>query len=224
LKCIGKKSRFRGVAAANMGSLSRVTWSLALAAPNAEDAVSVGLRQRCIPYHIFRIIKRYVYRGKVLTKHVPAFPRYVFVPPEQLWEVKNTIKGVSDIVRMGDAEAEVSDAVIDELVARGNNGDDVLHEPEVVVEPRFKFGDRVLIGGAGALSGRDGIYQYDLGIGRASILFDWFGAWTLTNLDEADLEEADKPKVESRVHRRKRRHHSRRVGKKNHIIEASAQI
>ncbi len=205
-----------------------MTWSLALSAPNAEDAVSAALCARCISHHIFRVKKRVFCRGVVLTKLTPAFPRYVFVRPEEQWEIKNTVTGVVDILRMGEIEASVTDAAIDELVARGTNGDDVLYEPEAVVPARFVFGAKVMIGGAGPLCGRDGIYQYDLGNGRSSILFDWFGAWCLTNLDEGDLEQAKARKIEARTHRRKRRHHSRRAGKKknqeNHIIEASAQI
>jgi len=198
-----------------------VTWSLALAAPNAEGSISVALSQRCIPHHIFRIKKKAVRRGRVVELLVPAFPRYVFVPYEQCGTIASDpehggVTGITGLVRFGAYEQgpeQVTDAIVTELVSRCPDGNDVLPTPTDSNDPTaidLKFGDRVrVMGDQNLVFGSIGVYRERVSPGKASILLPWFNGMVQTVVDEADLEKIPQ-KIERKRYRRGRRGRARR--------------
>ena len=64
-------------------------WAMVVTAPNSEHIVSRELRDRHgIPHHYFKRMTTRVHRGRVIDKLLPAFPRYIFVPPEHGYQLK----------------------------------------------------------------------------------------------------------------------------------------
>jgi transcriptional antiterminator RfaH len=118
------------------------------------------------------------------TRPNPLFPGYLFVRIGTTgWaRVENTI-GILQLLRAGDRPARITDQAIEEIKARECGG--IVRLPE---RPRFRAGDRVLIGG-GTFLGQIGLFD---GMGareRVFVLLNLFGRQTRTELAMDDLRE-----------------------------------
>jgi hypothetical protein len=173
-------------------------------APNSEHLVAHELRERRrIPHHFFKRISKRVYRGRVHDGLLPAFPRYIFVPPECGYQLKYEMPGrVVDVVRshIDGTLWTVSSSEIEKLVERCNGGD-VFPTPKA--EDPYQHGDAVVIVGHHAAAGHRAIYQHMLGDNQALVEFDWLGRMVPTAVDLRDIEKHEPKK------RRRRRSHRR---------------
>jgi transcriptional antiterminator RfaH len=118
-------------------------WSLALAAPGREIAVSRRLDRRSLDNYVFQIRRRFIRDGQVATKLVPAFPGYIFVAARSCWDVVRDVVDVFGFVRLNGMIAQVPSGVVDDLV-READVDGVL-PLEVDDVPQFTSGTRVRI-------------------------------------------------------------------------------
>jgi hypothetical protein len=130
-----------------------------------------------------------VWRGRVLTELVPAFPRYIFVyMQETFWALLRTLTGIVDYVRFGGSPAIVADEVVSKLVSTCTvvDGNHVL--PTQGTEEKFKFGDRVAITDEGVTYGCEGLYQSKLRTGRCLVLMPWLGQMVSGEVAEKSIE------------------------------------
>jgi transcription antitermination factor NusG len=181
-------------------------WVLVVTQTNAEQGVVTWLAQMQLAHHLFMVRRKTVIAGVVVDQLAPAFPRYVFVDPEEKWRAIRELNGVAHFVRFGDNDPEVvADEIVHHLVAVTEG--DVF--PVTAVTSRFHYGDRVRIAGASPFWGYEGIFSHALGDMRAAVLIEAMGRKIQLPLDERDIE---------LVVKRKRRRRDRR---KREVIAAA---
>jgi len=184
------------------------SWALLTTASNVEMKVAASLAQKQLAHHLFMRREKAVARGRLVEKLKPAFSRYIFVQPEELWADIRKIPGVYNFVHFNNGGPEmVADSIIDELVS-STQGDIF---PYVVGPSRFSPGQKLKIAGMGPFRGREGTYERALSELRADILVDLFGRKVHVSVDERDLEEM--PFKRRRRRRRRFRHSARLRGK-----------
>jgi transcription antitermination factor NusG len=184
-----------------------VGWVLVVTQSNVEQAVVAKLAQLQFAHHLFMLRRNAVVAGRVVEQLAPAFPRYVFVDPEEQWREIKELNGVAHFVRFGDNAPEVvSDTVVDRLVAATLN--DVF--PAAVEFSKFRVGDKVRICGASPFWGNEGIYSHSLGDMRAAVLIDGMGRKMSISLDERDIELVVRRNKRKRNGTRRRREAQRR--------------
>jgi transcription antitermination factor NusG len=176
-------------------------WVLATTPPNAEHLVTVDLHRCGYPYKIFKRSVTRAYHGRVIHSLRPAFPRYLFVPFEQAWDVLHDVWRVLGIVCFSEQVARVPEREIDLLVTRCNGGNVLPLEktPEL-----FAQGEKVHVGGYGLIAGHDALYQGVVEDGKLRVLFDMLGRMVPIDVDQRDV---------FAVQRHRRR---RRSGRRNH--------
>lgn len=178
-------------------------WAMIVTAPNSEHIVARELRERRhVPHYFFKRQVKRVTRGRVHDNIVPAFPRYIFAPPDECWKLKYEMPArVVDVVRsqLDGTLWTVSSSEIEELVARCNGGD-VFPLPK---EPDpYQHGDEVVVIGHHAAAGHRAVYQHLLGDNQALIEFNWLGRMVPTAVDLRDIEKFMPRKKRRRSHRR----------------------
>jgi transcription antitermination factor NusG len=202
----GESSRFGGVGLAD--------WTLAVTAVNAERLVSDDLARLSYDHIMFKRRASAVHRGRVVERILPAFPRYIFVPTKQCWDVLRDASKVLGLVMFGGEIGVVPGRVVDELLARCG-GTDVL-PPEAIPEP-FQRGDRVIVSGYGPASGHQAVYQGLADGGRLRLEFDWFGRYVPVDVDIRDVSSLSSvPSPKRRRKRRRSRKGSRLNGMEQH--------
>lgn len=159
-------------------------WALATTPPNAERLVAADLESHGYDHWLFKRSVTRAYRGQVSEFHLPAFPRYIFVPFEAAWEVILDVWRILGFVCFGDQIARVRECDVDYLVDRCG-GSDVL-PPEIIPEP-YARGERVHVGGYGLISGHDAIYDRVVENGKLRVLFDMMGRMVPIDVDECDV-------------------------------------
>lgn len=175
-------------------------WALATTIPNTERIVCVELKRLNIPHIWFQHRRRIVQRGRVVSRLVSAFPRYVFVPVESAWEVVRLVWRVIGLVIFGSELAVVPQREIDRLKGLGG-GSDILPTP-AVPEP-FRTGERVHVGGYGPLAGHDAVYQEIATEGRVRLLFDWMGRLVPIDVDSRDVSSTIDIEIKKKKRRRR---------------------
>jgi len=190
----------------SVGSLP-VGWVLVVTQTNAEQAVVARLAQMNLAHHLFMLRRNAVVAGRIVEQLAPAYPRYIFVDPEEHWRQIRELKGVAHFVRFGENPPEpVPDDVVAHLIAA--TCCDVF--PATAVPSRFNVGDRVRICGANPFWGCEGIYSHALSDLRAAVLVDGMGRKMVIPLDERDIELVVKQKKRKRNGVRRRRAAKRR--------------
>ena len=190
-----------------------MSWVLATTIPNTERLVCEDLKRLKFPHIWFKQRRRVVWRGRVVSRITSAFPRYVFVPLEQAWEVVRSVWRVLGLVSFGGELAVVPQREIDRLRRLCPDGDTL---PLPVVPERFRAGEQVHVGGYGPLSGHGAIYQEIATEGRVRLLFDWMGRMVPIDVDERDVSSSSSAtKTEKRLKRRRRRRKERRRNNPN---------
>jgi Transcription antiterminator len=183
-------------------------WSLAVTAPNAEHIVSRDLSRLSYDHVWFKRRCSAVVRGRIIEQIRPAFPRYVFVPVEQCWDVLRDVGKVLGLVSFGEQLALIHQSVIEQLRHRCNGSD--VFPPDLIPEP-FHRGDRVVIAGYGPVAGHEAIYEQVADHGKLRLSFDWFGRLVPIDVDSRDVSVlVSAPKSPKKRRRRKRRVHSSR--------------
>jgi hypothetical protein len=158
-------------------------WALAVTAPNLENAVSAEMARRSLAHILFKVRSLSVTRGRVFERLRPAFPGYVFVRHADYYDVI-AIDRVSYVVPKNLPPEVVPDGIVGALVQRCDGGDVF---PTVDIPARFKRGDRVTVGGSGALAGFYGVFDRLLNRGRAIVFVPWLGGVAPAEIDESDL-------------------------------------
>ena len=168
---------------------------------NAEQRVIARLAQMQLAHHLFMVRRKTVVAGQVVEQLAPAYPRYVFVDPQEQWRSIRELTGVAHFVRFGNNEPEVvSDEIVEGLVAA--TADDVF--PATAISSRFHYGDRIRISGANPFWGCEGIYSHALGDMRAAVLIEAMGRKIQLPLDERDIELVIKKRRRKRDRRRQK--------------------
>jgi hypothetical protein len=181
-------------------------WAMIVTAPNSEHRVARELRERRnVPHHFFQRAVQSVYRGRVFSRLVPAFPRYIFAPPEVCWALRREMPSrVVDVVRshVDGTLWTVSNSEMESLVARCAGGNTF---PSPQTQDPYTMGDEVIIVGHHAAAGHRAVYQHMLGDNHALVLFSWLGRMVPTNVDLRDIEKWEPKERQRRRHRRRRR-------------------
>jgi transcriptional antiterminator RfaH len=188
-----------------------VDWTLAVTHPNSEHLVSEDLRRLSYDHICFKRRASAVYRGRVVERILPAFPRYIFIHTELCWDVLRDATKVLGLVMFGERIGVVPQPVVDNLIDRCG-GSDVL-PPEAIPEP-FQRGDRVIVGGYGPASGHQAVYQGVAEDGRLRLEFEWLGRYVPVDVDSRDVSVISSPPP---TKKRKRRRHSRKD--RRHVAE-----
>lgn len=184
-------------------------WTLAVTPPNAEHLVTEDLRRLSFSHIYFKRRASAVYRGRVIERILPAFPRYIFVHTSACWDVLRDAGRVMGLVMFGGEIGVVPGHVLDHLVARCG-GTDFLPAEEIP-EP-FQRGDRVMVTGYGPASGHQAVYQGVGDDGRLRLEFDWMGRFVPIDVDSRDVSVLSSPPTPSKKRkRRKRRIHRQRT-------------
>jgi transcription antitermination factor NusG len=197
-------------------------WQLILVAPNSETRVSRVLDEGLLLDALaFRVRRKVVVRGRVVVRRVPAFPGYVFVSAGASFEEIRRVIGVVDFVRIGEAIAEISAAIVDELLDRAVE-DGTLPLGEEPTSERFRPGDSVLI--RNVSFDTRGVFRSLLDPGRAIIEVEWFGRSVPVEVAESELllDNSDNRRDISRPSRKRRnRRRGSRHGKKEPTAASS---
>jgi hypothetical protein len=182
-----------------------MAWMLAQTVPNFEMKASERLSRFGFQNRLFKHQISCVNHGRVVSRLVPAFPRYlfVFVADEMLFflQLLWDFFHLSSFIRSPFVER-----AMDWLLRCSMPGDvlPVDHEQGV----RFKFGDRVqIVSGRHIAFGCNGIYQHTVRPGRVCILSPWLGQMVPIEVNESDIELVlyKKEKRRRRRHRKFRR-------------------
>ena len=176
-------------------------WAIAITLPNGEKRVSEQLVDLGLPFIIFRIRKIAAYRGRLIERLVPAFPRYVFMPLTTCWEAISNVTGFFGLLSFGSAPATVRPGIVESLWDSSKNG--VL--PEIERPNAFKEGDRVYV------LDRQAVYHHHCGLDRAVVLLDCMGRSAFVNVSECDIRSARPAAAVARKRRRRKRRNRARV-------------
>jgi len=180
-------------------------WAAITTAPRAERLVSEELTERALPHLYFKRVVKEVYRGRLLTRCLPAFPSYIFVQPQDAWPIKREVKRV--LRPVADAVGELwltPDSQIQRFV---NMCDSALILPEVQAPEPYKQGEKVEVVGYGPVSGHNAVYQHLIDNTTALLDFEWFGRTVPIAVDLRDIRTFQQPR-KHRKYRRSRRSHN----------------
>jgi transcriptional antiterminator RfaH len=168
-------------------NVSSAAWFVALTQPHAEAKAARHLVGQGFEVYLPRYLKRRSHAGKVQIVAAPLFPRYIFVSIDvltQRWRAVNSTVGVTQLIRHGEAPAEVAFDIIAALRMRQDT------EGFVQLGRRlFKTGDRVRICG-GAFSDFLGIFEGMNDCERVAVLLDLLGRKVRVMLNTEVIEAA----------------------------------
>jgi transcription antitermination factor NusG len=189
-------------------------WTLAVTHPNSEHLVAEDLRRLSYDHIWFKRRASAVYRGRVVERIFPAFPRYIFIHTELCWDVLRDATKVLGLVMFGERIGVLQQPIVDKLVERCG-GTDML-PAEAIPEP-FTRGDRVMVTGYGPASGHQAVYQGVAEDGRLRLEFEWLGRYVPVDVDSRDVSVISSPPSPKSNRRRKRRS---RKGARSRAVEA----
>lgn len=161
------------------------TWYLVFTRSRMEKTAVTQLgNQGYISFMPF--IRSYKRRNNKLVQVVePMFPRYLFVKLNTTtdhWRPIYSTRGVTCMVRFGLEHARVSQGLINQLQALGDE-EHILDVTPLGPKP----GDRVRIAD-GSFVGLEGILQARTGHERVRLLLELLGQTTIVELDEKDID------------------------------------
>lgn len=182
-------------------------WALATTPPNAEHLVARDLLRSGYDHWMFKRSVTRAHHGRIVDAMIPVFPRYIFIPFEQCWQVLHDVWRIVSVVCFGEDVARVPARDVDHLVERCGGGDVI--PPDAIPEP-YARGERVYVGGYGLISGHYATYESLIGDGKIRVLFDMMGRVVPIDVDQRDVNVSKQVDVR----RRKRRRRSR--GKSSH--------
>jgi len=162
-----------------------VAWALATVKANSEPSVERALKKRGLPFHIFRYKTKIVRLRKVVTVLRPLFPRYVFVPFDSAW-IACRIDNVLGLVCFGENVAAISEILVQDLVASGQDDVVPIRDATEVTIKRYKPNDRI-IAIVGLFVGRVGTVKRHLASGRVRCEFDYSGKRVVTDMPPLEL-------------------------------------
>jgi transcription antitermination factor NusG len=174
--------------------------------PSCEAIVAEQLRRFfAVTSILFRRRARCVYRGHVVERLYPAYPRYLFVQPEHAYRVRDLLPRITSVVGTPEGPWLTSDKEIDERIARSDRlPDGGLAFPLPAIPEPFSPGEVLLVTGAHMFSGKRVIYQHLTDDQHVCALVDMFGRKVNLDLDLRDVEKYEPP-VWKKRHRRFRR-------------------
>src|SRR5262245_39345212 len=171
------------------------------------------LRAINAPCHWFREPRQHVWRGKLVTRLVSVFPRYLIASPLALsrcYSGRTQINGLHGPVRFGNEIATLSDELVAAMVAA--SVDDVMPARTVAIASRFEPGDQVRILGDHLLAGQSCRFCRMLAPAAAVVEIDMLGGWLSLPVDDRELELVSRPKKKP-----KRRRPPRHVRYRNRL-------
>lgn len=157
-------------------------WILIMTKPGAEKTTAARLSELDHPCFLPLISRRIKGRGSY-NRVEPAFPRYLFVWTISGWKYLNGVKGVANVVTIGDYPAFVPQKVIDELVGRLSEG--VLTVPAPTPE-KFVRGQKVWVGDNLVT----GIFECETGGDRVRVLLNILGGTRSVEMSAIGLKAA----------------------------------
>jgi transcriptional antiterminator RfaH len=157
-------------------------WHLVLSKRSSEEVAKMQLERQGYSVYLPRLQAKVLRRGKWRERIVALFPRYLFVQLDSLVQslgpIRSTI-GVANIVRFGVEYAIVPNSIVNGLV---EHEDPQTRLHKLRIGAWFKHGSAVRIA-AGALSGLEGIFQYEDGNDRVVVLLNLLGRETCVRVD-----------------------------------------
>ena len=182
-------------------------WALVTTPPNAEHFMTADLYRCGYQYRIFKRKITQAHQGRVIHLLRPAFPRYVFVPFEQCWNILRDIWRIVGIVAFGDQVARVRGHEVDALITRCSGGNILPQSyPQTLAS-----GDHVIIGGEGLFSGHDALYDSAIGDGKLRVTLNMMGRMVGLDVDQRDIssvatKQSTKPRKRKRHGKHQRKH------------------
>jgi hypothetical protein len=187
--------------------MSCTDWALAVTAPNAENRVSERLDRIKLPHHIFLRKSIIAHLGRLVPRYRPAFPRYVIVPPQSCYSLRE-IADIKGMVAFGGQLAIIKHQTLEDLIAVCGGGRILPDPPMEDGEYCFHLGDEVTVT---CLNEAKGFFQHSNHDGRAVILMPWLGRSVYVNVNECDLRKVQRKEAK----KKKRRQRQRRIRAKS---------
>ena len=169
-----------------------MVWAIVVTKPQQELRTNEAINRLSLDSRLFKLRKETVSKGRLICKTFPAFPRYVFVRPENRWHHILDIPTVIDFVRtLDENEIMVPAAINEDLIKALDNRSDgeyfIDGAPKVI--KRFNFGDKVRITNKyNPFAFHPATYHAD-----SHIAINILGRVTLVTVDEAELELVERP-------------------------------
>lgn len=166
-----------------------IQWFVAQTRVNGEEKARFNLERQGYTVYLPRYQKRRRHARRVDIVLRPLYPRYLFVgfdAQTKGWRAINSTLGVSRIVSVGEAPAQVGADII-EAIRRSEN-----HDGLVELDPlsTLKTGDRIEVV-EGAFTSRLGLYEGLSDNQRVSILLDILGRKVRVALDRTAIDLAE---------------------------------
>jgi len=163
-----------------------LTWLLMRTVPQAEIRASQRLTRFKFPNHVFKHEMTRPFRGRLVTRLVPAFSTYLFA--HVTYDTRYELKRLWDFFCLLDFVSQFSaDRALNDLLSYALPGDVLPIDSEQ--GSRFKFGDKVqIVTDHHAAFGCEGLYQYTVKPGRVCILSPWLGQMVPIEVNESDVE------------------------------------
>ncbi len=149
-------------------------WYAVSCKPRQEVTAETNLVRQRFEVYLPRVRVERLECGQRVDRVEPLFPRYLFVHADLLTQSVSSVRstrGVLGMVRFGNVNAVVPDAVIAELMS----AEDPKHGALIRTKHVMKWGDRVRVK-SGPFEGLEGVYQESNGNKRATILLTLLGS------------------------------------------------
>ncbi|RMD70419.1 MAG: transcription/translation regulatory transformer protein RfaH [Gammaproteobacteria bacterium] len=149
-------------------------WYLVFCKPRQEERAQLNLERQGYTTYLPKAPFKVNRRGRWIQTIQPLFPRYLFIHLDALsdnWMPIRSTYGVVSIIRFGDCPARVPHEVIETIQRHAGKPVDTF--------PRH--GDKVWVL-KGPMAGLEGIFLSSNGQERVTILLNWLGQQTPTQL------------------------------------------
>ena len=123
-------------------------------------------------------------RGRYQSVIEPMFPRYIFIHLDTIndnWAPIRSTLGVANLVRFGDAPAQIPDVLVE--ILQSQDDEEGLHN---IKNNEFKIGDCVRILD-GVMAGYEGILESKKGNERVMVMLDIAGKHTRVSISKHNL-------------------------------------
>ena len=156
-----------------------MSWAVARTKAGSEQRAAYNLGNQGFQWFLPRTREIVALRGKLRTKVVPLFPRYIFVEIAGQWREVASTRGIVGIVMEDDTPALARDADIERIRAMEVDG-------LVVLPPRFIVGQRVRVS-SGGYQNVVGVYNGQSSLDRVKVLLSLLGRNVCAEFREGEL-------------------------------------
>jgi transcriptional antiterminator RfaH len=157
-----------------------MTWYLIQTKPRSEKVALENLTNQGYECYLPMMRVEKIINKQIEVQKVPLFPRYLFINLDidfesKSWTPIRSTRGVSNLVRFGEAPAKIHDVLVQNIYSRE-------HQSETYVQPLFRTGEILKIVN-GPFAGFESIYQGMAAEKRVMILLEFMRKPLLITLE-----------------------------------------